>query len=107
MVERVLGVLLDNAVKHAEKGSQVTLSLGKAAQNTEIFVHNYGDTIAPEDLPHIFDRFFKADKSRTQDSAENGFGLGLAIAHDIAEKLGGTLSAASSEQYGTTFRFTL
>ena len=107
MVERVLGVLLDNAVKHAEKGSQVTLSLGKAAQNTEIFVHNYGDKIAPEDLPHIFDRFFKADKSRTQDSAENGFGLGLAIAHDIAEKLGGTLSAASSEQYGTTFRFTL
>ncbi|MBO7397823.1 MAG: HAMP domain-containing histidine kinase [Clostridia bacterium] len=107
MVERILGVLLDNAVKHAEKGSTITLSLGKTAQHTEILVHNFGDTIAPEDLPHIFDRFFKADKSRTQDSAENGFGLGLAIAHDIAERLGATLSAASSEQYGTTFRFTL
>ena len=60
--------------------------------------------IDPEDLPHVFDRFFKADKARTNDSASDGFGLGLSIAHDIVEKLGGTITAASSEEYGTTFR---
>lgn len=104
MLERVFGVLLDNAVKHAAPGTAVRFALGKADKKVEIFVNNTGDVIDPEDLPHVFDRFFKADKARTNDSASDGFGLGLSIAHDIVEKLGGTITAASSEEYGTTFR---
>lgn len=106
MLERVFSVLLDNAVKHAAPGSAIKVTLGKMDKKVDIFVNNVGDVIAPEDLPHIFDRFFKADKSRTQDSADSGFGLGLSIAHDIVEKLNGTITATSSPEYGTTFRVT-
>lgn len=104
MLERVFGILLDNAVKHAAPGTAVKFTLGRIDKKVDIFVNNTGDLISPEDLPHIFDRFFKADRSRTQDSADHGFGLGLSIAHDIVEKLNGTITAASSAEYGTTFR---
>ena len=104
MLERLLYILIDNAVKHAEKGTPVKVSLGKAGGKVTVLVNNRGDIISSEDIPHIFDRFYKADKARTADSADNGFGLGLSIAKSITSKLGGTIEVTSNEQYGTTFR---
>lgn len=103
MVEKVLGVLVDNAVKHSPAGGTVDFSMTSDGRNVHIAVSNGGDPIPPESLPHIFERFYKADSSRTADSAKSGFGLGLAIAHDIVEKLGGTIAVKSNEEEGTVF----
>ena len=83
----------------------VNVSLRQSVRRIELAVHNTGFAIAPEDLPHVFDRFYRADKARTRD--DSGFGLGLAIARSIAEEHGGTLSAASDEASGTTFTLAL
>ena len=79
--------------------------LRRTARQVELAVRNTGSAIAPEDLPHVFDRFYRADKARTCD--DSGHGLGLAIARAIAEEHGGTLSAESDETSGTTFTLTL
>ncbi len=68
-------------------------------------VHNTGAIIAPEDLPHVFDRFYRADKARTRESGS--YGLGLAIARDVAREHGGDIVATSAEGEGTTFTVTL
>jgi hypothetical protein len=68
-------------------------------------VHNTGSFIPPEDLPHIFDRFYRVDKSRSRDVA--GSGLGLAIAREITDRHGGTIRVESDPQLGTTFIVTL
>ena len=96
LLRKLAGTLLDNACKYADEGGQV---------NVELAVRNTGFAIAPEDLPHVFDRFYRGDKARTRD--EGGYGLGLAIARAIAEEHGGTLSAASDEASGTTFTLAL
>lgn len=66
----------------------------------EFAVKNYGSIIAEEDIPHLFDRFYRADKSRSTD----GVGLGLAIAKNIADNHGGTLKVTSGTGIGTTFK---
>jgi len=73
------------------------------ADNREVrlTVHNTGTVIAPEDLPRVFDRFYRADKARTRDSGS--YGLGLAIARDVAREHGGDITVASVEADGTTF----
>lgn len=101
LFERLLHILLDNAVKHAERGSTVTLTLHREGSHTVMTVNNAGDIIGEADLPHIFDRFYRADKARTNG---NGYGLGLAIAKNILDTLGGTVSVTSKENSGTTFR---
>ena len=68
-------------------------------------MHNDGPAIPEEDLPHIFDRFYRADKVRT--SAKGGYGLGLAIGQEIAHEHDGMIEAVSSEATGTTFTVTL
>ncbi len=107
MLEKVFGVLTDNAVKHSPKDANVSFSLKTDARFVRITVTNSGEPISEENLPHIFERFYKADQSRTADSAKSGFGLGLAIAHDIVEKLGGSISVRSSAEEGTSFTVTL
>lgn len=107
MLEKVFGVLTDNAVKHSPKDANVFFSLKTDARSVRITVTNSGEPIPEENLPHIFERFYKADQSRTADSAKSGFGLGLAIAHDIVEKLGGSISVKSSAEEGTSFTVTL
>lgn len=104
-LHRLLSTLLDNACKYADAGGTVTVTLHRRAHNAQLTVHNTGAAIAPEDLPHVFDRFYRADKARTRDVG--GYGLGLAIARDVAEEHGGTLAAASSPERGTTFTATL
>lgn len=99
-VQSVLECLLDNACKYADPGSSVTVSLEKAGKRTKLIVHNTGSYIPPADLPHVFERFYRADKSRT---ASDSSGLGLAIVQSVVESMGGTVSVESSESAGTAF----
>ena len=99
-VQSVLECLLDNACKYADPGSSVTVSLEKAGKRAKLTVHNTGSYIPPADLPHVFERFYRADKSRT---ASDSSGLGLAIVQSVVESMGGTVSVESSESAGTAF----
>ena len=104
-LQRLVGTLVDNASKYAPAQTTVTVSLAKEDSGAVLSVHNEGDPISPEDLPHVFDRFYRADKSRDRSGKEGSrsFGLGLAIARKIAEEHGGTLSVTSTKEAGTTF----
>jgi two-component system OmpR family sensor kinase len=103
---QVLRNLLTNALRHTPKGGWVSVSAATAADAVEITVADNGEGIAPEDLPHVFDRFWRADRSRSR--AEGGAGLGLAIVRAIVEAHGGQVSAASDGPgQGSTFRFAL
>ena len=100
-IERVLGILIDNACKYAEAGGRVVVGTKREGKHAVIQVNNTGTPIPSSDLPHIFDRFWRADEART--SGAGGYGLGLSIARSIVEEHGGTLSAQSSAERGTTF----
>ena len=100
-IERVLGILIDNACKYAEAGGRVVVDTKHEGKHAVIQVNNTGTPIPSSDLPHIFDRFWRADEART--SGAGGYGLGLSIARSIVEEHGGTLSAQSSAERGTTF----
>jgi heavy metal sensor kinase len=93
--------LLDNAFKYTTAGGSVDLSWSRAGHRAEIRIVDTGPGISPEDLPHIFDRFYRADSARGR--AEGGVGLGLSIAHWIAEAHGGTIRAESTLGQGTAF----
>ena len=99
-VQSVVECLLDNACKYAAPGSRVTVSLEKAGKRAKLTVHNTGSYIPPEDLQHVFERFYRADKSRTEGDSS---GLGLAIVESVVEAMGGTVAAESSETGGTAF----
>ena len=92
-------ILIDNAVKYSAENSTVTITLSKSGDTTEFSVNNHGTVIAQDDLEHIFDRFYRAEKSRTT----KGYGLGLSIAQKIVQGMNGKLTAESNEQDGTTF----
>ena len=104
-LERLTKILLDNACKYAAQGSTITVSLTHTQGHACLTVNNVGNVIDPEDLAHLFDRFYRSDKARNRETG--GFGLGLAIAKGIAEAHGGKISATSSEESGTTFTVTL
>jgi K+-sensing histidine kinase KdpD len=99
-VQSVLECLLDNACKYAAAGSTITVSLEKAGKKARLRIHNTGSYIPPEDLPRIFERFYRADKSRT---AGDSSGLGLAIVQSVVESMRGAVTAESSEEAGTSF----
>ena len=99
-VQSVVECLLDNACKYAAPGSRVTVSLEKAGKRAKLTVHNTGSYIPPEDIQHVFERFYRADKSRTEGDSS---GLGLAIVESVVEAMGGTVAAESSETGGTAF----
>ena len=96
---QLIGILLDNAAKYAKEGSVVTLSLEARQAKAALTVHNDGSYLPPNELAHIFDRFYRADQSR---SAE-GYGLGLSIAQSIVEAHAGKISARSDVSGGTDF----
>lgn len=100
IVQLVTG-LLDNACKYAGENGAVSVSLNHTADKVRIRVRNSGEPIPPEDLPHVFERFYRADKARVR--TQGGYGLGLSIAAQIAKRHGGKISATSSEPEGTTF----
>lgn len=101
---RIVTSLLENALKYEPAGGQVILTLTQSKRKTVLSVRNPGSRIPEEDLPHVFDRFYRGDKSRT--NSQGSFGLGLAITKEMAQRLGATVTAASSETEGTTFRVT-
>jgi signal transduction histidine kinase len=101
---QVLAGLLDNALRHTPPGGQVTVSTGASAQNLTITVCDTGEGVAAEHLPHIFERFYRADTAR--DRARGGSGIGLTIARALVTAHGGTLTA-TSDGPGTGARFTI
>ena len=104
-LRRLAGTLIDNACKYVDDGGAVDVSLSRSGKQARLAVRNTGAPISPEDLPHVFDRFYRADKART--GGAGGHGLGLAIARAIAEEHGGTLTVASTQAEGTVFTATL
>ncbi len=98
--------LIENAVKYTPRGGRVTVQLEAGAAVT-LAVADTGIGIAPGDLPHIFDRFWRADSARTRTGERPGAGLGLAICKWIAEAHGGAIDVASRPARGTTFTVTL
>lgn len=100
-LQRLVVILLDNAVKYAGENGSVSLTLDRLQDRPRLTVHNTGPAIPPEHLPHLFERFYRSDSSRGR--AQGGYGLGLAIAKSIVDGHGGQVSVASSPQLGTTF----
>src|SRR5256885_404962 len=99
--------LLTNAVKYTPSGGTVRMQLGSANGRVTLSVADTGIGIAPGDLPHIFDRFWRADSARTRTGERPGAGLGLAISKWIAEAHGGRVDVVSRPGRGTTFTVTL
>ncbi|MCE1246350.1 MAG: cell wall metabolism sensor histidine kinase WalK [Firmicutes bacterium] len=101
---QTLIILLDNAIQHIPDGREIRIILRKSGNSAVFAVADTGDGIPSEDLPHVFERFYKADKSRTRDGS--GSGLGLSIAKQIIKTHGGTINVKSSAT-GSEFWFEL
>jgi two-component system OmpR family sensor kinase len=101
-LKQVLLNIASNAVQYTPANGSVTLSLVKLEEQARITIADTGPGIPAADLPHIFERFFRGEKSRTR-SAGSGFGLGLSIAYWIVRSHGGTIDVTSMEGKGTTF----
>lgn len=99
--------LVTNAIKYTPAGGRVDIGLGKHPDNVTFAVRDTGIGIAAADFPHIFDRFWRADRVRSRTSERGGFGLGLAISQWIAQAHGGTLTASSRLGRGSLFTVTL
>jgi signal transduction histidine kinase len=102
-LRQVFIILLDNALKHTQAGAAIGVSAMAANGRATIRITDNGQGIAPDILPHIFERFYRGDSSRSG----GGAGLGLAIAKDLVEAQGGTIAAESKAGQGTTFTITL
>jgi len=104
---QVLTNLLDNALRHTPAGGTITVALTRQATQLLITVTDSGEGIAPADLPHVFDRFYRADPARAR--ASGGSGLGLAIVRELVEAHGGTVGVASpppGHRQGSRFTIT-
>ncbi len=95
--------LVENAVKYTPRGGSVQVRLGQEDGKVTVTVADSGIGIAPGDLPHVFDRFWRADTARTRTGERPGTGLGLAICKWIAEAHGGSIAVSSRPGRGTTF----
>ncbi len=101
---QVLGNLVSNALRHTPAGGAVTLSARVTAADVQLQVHDTGSGIAAGDLPHVFARFYRSDRARTNNGES---GLGLSIAKSIVEAHGGTIEASSAPGEGATFTVSL
>ena len=101
-LKQVLLNLAANAIQYSPAGKSVTLGLQRTDDRVKLFVQDTGPGISPKDLPHIFDRFFRAERSRKR-SSSSGFGLGLSIADWIVKKHNGRIEVSSEEGQGTLF----
>ncbi len=104
-IQRVLYNLVQNAIQHTPAGGSITLAIHNKDQGVQIDIIDTGEGIAAEDIPHIFDQFFRGEKSRSR--ATGGTGLGLAIAKGIIEAHNGQIWVESQAGRGTTFSFIL
>jgi signal transduction histidine kinase len=101
-LQQVVAILVDNAVRHSPRGTTVRLLVARDGTGARVSVTDQGPGIRPEDLPRVFDRFFRA-----QGAPDGGSGLGLAIARWIAERHHGRLSAANATGGGAVFTLSL
>lgn len=99
-IRQVTSILLDNAFKYSDENGLVSLRLWRDGRRSFLEVYNTGVGISPEDLPHIFERFYRCDKARPSNGS---YGLGLAIAKAAVEAHGGSITAES--EYGSWARF--
>ncbi|MBO9541150.1 MASE1 domain-containing protein [bacterium] len=104
-VGQILLNLIGNAIKFTRPGGRITVSVTRNAREVHIQVHDTGIGIPPEDLPHVFDKFYQVDNSLTR--RRGGTGLGLAITKALVEAHGGTIGVLSEWHQGSTFWFTL
>jgi len=104
-IEELLGILLDNAGKYTKAGGGVVVSTRKMRDRAVIEVRDTGIGIPEEDVPNIFERFYRSDASRSKDTG--GFGLGLAIAKHIVDMSNGDIRVSSEVGVGTTFHIEL
>lgn len=103
-LQRIAEDLIENALKYEPAGGRIDLTL-RAEKHCAVFsVRNEKSRIAEEDLPHVFQRFYRGDKTR---NSKGGHGLGLAIVKQMTEGMGGRIEAESSETLGTVFRVSL
>ena len=101
---QVFDNLILNAFRYTPEGGEVVLSASASQEGVKFQVRDSGSGIAAEDLPHIFDRLYRGDKSRQQNGES---GLGLAIARSIVEAHGGSIMVESEVRKGTSFTITL
>ena len=93
MIKRLISIIIDNAIKHSHPKTNIEVSLHKIKNELNIEITNYGDGIKPGDEEKIFERFYRADKSRNR--SDNRYGLGLAIAKNIVINHEGSIIATS------------
>ncbi len=105
-VIQALVVLLDNAVKYSPPEKIITIQTKLKKNNVDLTVSDQGPGIDTKDLPFIFDRFYRADSSRSKNYVD-GYGIGLSIAKNIVEKHGGKITCTSSTGKGATFQISL
>jgi signal transduction histidine kinase len=100
-LRQVIGNLISNALRYTSHGGQVVVCGWAQGERVSVAVRDSGPGIAPDDLPHVFDRFYRTDAARAR--ASGGSGLGLAIARALVEAHGGTIEVRSTLGQGTTF----
>jgi len=110
----VLRNLLVNALRHTPPGGSVAVSASSKIETLEIAIADTGEGIAPEDISHVFERFWRADPARARSRAGGedrlaggGTGLGLSVAQSLVKAHGGQIWVESTPGQGTVFRFTL
>jgi signal transduction histidine kinase len=104
-IGRVLSNLLGNALRHTPPGGTIQVEARRTDEGVEVSISDTGEGIGAEDLPHVFERFYRGEKSRSR--ATGGAGLGLAIAEGIVQAHGGEIGVQSSAGEGTRFYFML
>jgi heavy metal sensor kinase len=104
-IERLLLIVIENAVKYTPSGGKIEVKLSNGAGNARIEIRDSGIGISDKDLPHIFERFYRADQARSRETG--GSGLGLAIARWIVDLHGGLIEAQSTLGNGSLIRITL
>lgn len=100
----LLRIILDNAIKYSPPKSNITITAEQSRENMVITIQDEGPGIAQQDLPHIFDRFYRGS---SHDKAQTGYGLGLAVAKKLAASVGGSIKAQSQPGHGTTIILTI
>ena len=106
-LQRVLDNLLGNALRHTPPGGEIHLRVEPGEDVVRVEVSDTGEGIAREDLPYVFDRSFRGERSRASGGDDSGAGLGLAIARGLIEAHGGEIGVESQPGHGSRFRFTL
>ena len=111
-MRRVIRGLIDNAIKYTRAGGQIVISAREAGELIAISVSDTGEGISEANLPHIFEKFYRAEcetwaGGRANGTAAPGVGLGLYLAQHIVQQLDGKLTVESTEGVGTTFTLSL